>query len=108
MRKTPIAERWINKGLVNMQKDILIIYKGGISKFTVRKEEWIGYEANLSLDAVISKVCEKYNFTGNDHIINKRAVLLMLNGKFIPTWQAENIKLNRGDVVTLFPTVSGG
>ncbi len=42
-----------------MQKDILIIYKGGISKFTDREEEWIEYEANLSLDSVLSKICEK-------------------------------------------------
>jgi molybdopterin converting factor small subunit len=91
-----------------MPKDIMIIYKGGISKFTGRKEERINYEPNLSLDVVISRICEKYNFSEDNHIINRRAVLLMLNGKFIPTVEAENIKLSQGDEITLFPTVSGG
>jgi len=89
-------------------RDILIRYKGGISKFTGRREERITYESGLSLDAVISGICEKYDFLGDANIINKRAVLLMLNGKFVSTIEAGNIKLNQGDEITLFPTVSGG
>jgi len=91
-----------------MPKDILIKYKGGISKFTGCKEERLDHEADLSLDDVLSKICQKYNFSKEDHIINQGAVLLTLNGEFVPTWQAGDIKLKPGDSVTLFPTVSGG
>jgi len=93
---------------VNMSKAIQVIYKGGIARHTGRQEESIGYEPGVSLDAVLSKICQKYNFSKDEHIINQGAVLLTLNGEFIPTWQAIDIKLEPGDVVTLFPTVSGG
>ena len=41
---------------MNMSKTIRIIYKGGISKSTGRREERLDYEANLSLDAVLEKM----------------------------------------------------
>ena len=91
-----------------MPKDILIIYKGGISKSTGCKEERLDHEADLSLEAVLEKICQKYNFSKEDHIINQGAVLLTLNGEFVPTWQASDRMLQPGDEITLFPTVSGG
>jgi molybdopterin converting factor small subunit len=86
----------------------MVIYKGGISKLTGCKEERLDFKADLSLDAALATICQKHNFTKEDHLINQGSVLLTLNGEFIPTWQAGDIKLKPGDVVTLFPTVSGG
>lgn len=91
-----------------MKKHILVRYKAGISKITLRDEEYMEYESNLSLDALLSKIFNLYNISESHHLVNKHDVLLMLNGKFVPLFETKRILLKEGDVITLLPTISGG
>ncbi len=92
-----------------MKKRILIKYWGHLSRIAKREEEWIESESDLSIDALLAKLSEKYEdlFSGPD-LDRRLAFLITVNGEFLPSSSIDGILLKDGDVIGLFPPVSGG
>lgn len=91
-----------------MNNGILVKYKGGISKLTKLNEEWIDYEADLSLADLLLHIFKLHRISDTDQMIDKQSVLLIVNDQFVPMFEADDMMLHDGDVVTLLPTISGG
>ena len=91
-----------------MNNGILVKYKGGLSKLIQRDEEWIDYEANLSLAGLLLHIFKLHRIADTGRMIDKQSVLLILNDQFVPSFEADGMMLSQGDVVTLLPTISGG
>ena len=92
-----------------MEKQILVEYKGGISKMIGLDEERLEYEQGLSLNALLLKIHNSHAGSLDHHdSIHKHSVLLMLNGIFVPSSDFDKTIVHEGDRVTLFPPVAGG
>lgn len=91
-----------------MAKRILVKYGGHLPRITKKEEEWIESESELSIDALLTKLSEKYQSFGNPPLENRFLFLITVNGEFIPTSSLEGVILRDGNTVTLFPPVSGG
>ena len=92
-----------------MNHKVLVKYKGGISKSINKDEEMFEIETELSLNSLIAIIFStNKKLSESNSLVNKQSVLLMVNENFIPFCEHENLILKAGDVITLFPTVSGG
>ena len=92
-----------------MKSTVLVKYRGGISKTINKDEEPFEIETQLSLNSLIAIIFStNTKLSESNSLVEKQSVLLMVNEKFIPFSERENLILNAGDVITLFPTVSGG
>lgn len=108
LRRRPMMRNFYLKHS-GMAKKILIKYGGHLSRITKKEEEWIESESNLSLGSLLIKTYERYrNFPEGNFLGNKFAFLTTLNGEFIPASSIDEVLLKDGDVVVLFPPVSGG
>jgi molybdopterin converting factor small subunit len=93
----------------NMAKRILVKYGGHLSRLTKREEEWIESETRLSIDGLLMKIADKYpRLTGSSLLDFRFAFLITVNGEFFPSSSLEGVIIKDGDVICLFPAVSGG
>ncbi|MEW6672560.1 MAG: MoaD/ThiS family protein [Thermodesulfobacteriota bacterium] len=92
-----------------MKHTIWVKYKGGISRFINKDEEAFTHETELSLHSLIDKIFDRHqSLSDSGSPVSKQSMLVTINEKFIPQIEYEAATLKSGDVVTLFPTVSGG
>jgi molybdopterin converting factor small subunit len=92
-----------------MTKRILVKYGGHLSRIAKREEEWIESESELSIDEFLTKISEKYRgLPGSNVLVNRFAFLITVNGEFFPSSSLDGLLIKDGDVVGLFPPVSGG
>ena len=92
-----------------MAKRFLVKYGGHLSRIAKREEEWIETDSEMTIDEVLKKISEKYRGLSGSGIPNSRiSYLITINGEFFPTSSLEGLLIRDGDVVGLFPPVSGG
>ena len=88
---------------------ILVKYGGHLSRITKREEEWIETDSELTIDEVLTKIIEKYQgLPGSPIPDNRFAFLITVNGEFFPSSSLDGLLIKDGDVIGLFPPVSGG
>jgi len=92
-----------------MKSTVLVKYRGGISKTINKDEEPFEIETQLSLNSLIAIIFNtNKKLSESNSLVTKQSLLVMVNETFIPFSENENLILNAGDVITLFPSVSGG
>ncbi len=92
-----------------MAKRILVKYGGHLSRIAKREEEWIETESELTIDEVLSKISDKYRgLPGSPILDNRFAFLITVNEEFFPSSSLDGLLIKDGDVIGLFPPVSGG
>ncbi len=92
-----------------MTKRILIKYWGHLSRIANREEEWIESESELSIDELLTKLSERYHdLPGSPDLDRRLAFLITVNGEFLPSSSIDGLLIKDGDVIGLFPPVSGG
>ncbi len=92
-----------------MAKRILVKYGGHLSRIAKREEEWIETDSELTIDEVLTKISEKYrDLTGSGVPDSRINYLITVNGEFFPSSSLDGLLIKDGDVIGLFPPVSGG
>ncbi len=92
-----------------MAKRFLVKYGGHLPRIAKREEEWIESESELSIDALLMKVSEKYRGLPGSNVLDNRFVFLItVNGEFFPSSSLDGLLIKDGDVIGLFPPASGG
>lgn len=88
---------------------MLVKYGGHLSRIAKREEEWIESESELSIDELLMKLSETYRgLPGSDVLHRRLAFLITVNGEFFPSSSLDGLLIRDGDVIGLFPPVSGG
>lgn len=87
-----------------IEKTIIIRYCAHLNKITNVMEESMQFNSEITLYKLLKMIKNKYK----DFAAENDTFLVALNNKFIPVSVYESMPLEDGDVVALFPPVSGG
>jgi len=90
-----------------MEKGILVKYRAGLSRLIDCEEEWLEFTPGDTLVSILSDNFRLRSISKNK-VVDIKNFLMTLNGAFIPASESGKIMLKEGDVISLFPTVSGG